>query len=117
MVTGRKLALFVHVLFLMVYTRERSRFVPLKIFGRESGEMFRLVLKNSGKEKERDPRSLRGPSVSGSDDFDQCDQAQDPHHHTDAAEVVADFILVHVILLGDSWDPGVSGVPSDHSVT
>jgi hypothetical protein len=24
--------------------------------------MFRLVLKNSGKEKERDPRSLRGPS-------------------------------------------------------
>jgi len=42
----------------------------LKICGRESGEMFRLVLKNSGKEKERDPRSLRGPSVSGSDDLD-----------------------------------------------
>jgi hypothetical protein len=29
----------------MVYTWRCSRFVPLKIFGRESGEMFRLVLK------------------------------------------------------------------------
>jgi hypothetical protein len=50
--------------------------------------MFRLVLKNSGKEKERDPRSLRGPSVSGSDDFDVDYQARCPEYQRDSASVV-----------------------------
>ena len=74
----------------MVYIRTCSRFVPLKICGRESGEMFRLVLKNSGKEKERDPRSLRGPSVSGSDDFDVDYQARCPEYQRDSASVISE---------------------------
>lgn len=51
------------------------------------------------RQKERDPRSLRGPSVLGSDDFDVDYQARCPEYQRNSASVVRDFILVHIILL------------------
>ena len=52
--------------------------------------MFRLVLKKKRKEKEGDPRSLRGPSVSGPDDFDVDYQARCPEYQRDSASVVSE---------------------------
>ena len=64
------------------------------------------------RQKERDPRSLRGPSVSGSDDLDQNQQSCCPQHHTDAANVVGESVFIHFDLRGDRWGSGLSGAPS-----